>query len=141
MSIWISVTMKTIILFTSITLNILVTEPRKCVREIDVVRHGESLATRLKVPMGSSDDLINDLIEYYVYVESCLKKKNLKNSRESKTIQTLLKNDGPPHIKVSVSDKFLKENYNISEVEVDEIKDILVDTKVLWKDMKNLTLS
>lgn len=130
--------MKTIIFLTGLSLNVLITEPRRGPRKVDVVRLGESLCTRLKVPMGSSDDLINDLIDYYAYVENC--QKRVSCYKERTVIKTILENNGPPHIKVSVTNKFLKENYNISDVEVDEIQDILVDTKLLWRNMRNMTL-
>lgn len=132
--------MKLVILFIGVTLNIAITGLSAKGQMMDLDRVGDSLATRLAVPMGTSDDLINDLIEYYVYVKKCLRRKNFKGSKERKLIQKLLKNNGPPHIKVQVTDKFLKKNYNLSAVEVDEIRDVLVDTKILWKNMRNITL-
>lgn len=132
--------MKLVILFIGVTLNIAITGLSANGQMVDLDRVGDSLATRLAVPMGTSDDLINDLIEYYVYVKKCLRRKNVKGSKERKLIQKLLKNNGPPHIKVQVTDKFLKKNYNLSAVEVDEIRDVLVDTKILWKNMRNITL-
>lgn len=132
--------MKTIIFVIGLTVIMLSTQSRIAIQKVDVVKMGESLSTRLKVPMGSSDDLINDLIAYYVYVENCLKKQNV-HVPERKVIESLIKYGGPPHIKVSVNNKFLKEYYNLSEVEVDEVQEVLVDTKVLWKNMKNITIS
>lgn len=132
--------MKLVILVICVTVNIAITGPRATSPKMDVDIIGESLASRLTVPMGTSDDLINDLIEYYVYVKKCLRRKNVKGSKERKVVENLLKNNGPPHTKMVVNDKFLRENYNLSEVEVDEIRDILIDTRILWKKMKNITL-
>ena len=92
-------------------------------------------------PMGSSDDLINDLIAYYVYIENCLVKKNAIESIQKTVIEDLKKTNGPPHTKVPVNEKFLKTHYNLSEVEFDEIHDVLSDTKVLWMNLRNLTLA
>lgn len=97
---------------------------------------GENLKRRLSVyPSGNGDDLINDLTDYYIYLNNALRVPSKSNPEGHRVVAILKVHGGPPHLKTTLQDEFIRQSYNYSEVEMDHFHDIMQDTKQVWREL------
>lgn len=108
----------------------------KCVFEV-----GANLTRRLTDhPCGNKEDLINDLTDYYIYLNTAFRVESESHPKGKQMLQKLIARGGPPMLSVDVSDGLLEDKYDMGVVEVDHIKEIIQDIQQLWRDIKNGTL-
>uniref|UniRef100_A0A1B6DLW0 Uncharacterized protein n=1 Tax=Clastoptera arizonana TaxID=38151 RepID=A0A1B6DLW0_9HEMI len=101
-----------------------------------VINLGENLKKRLlSYPSGNGDDLINDLTDYYVYLNTVLRVPKEGYPEGHNVAEILKKHGGPPHILISINDDFIRKSYNYSEVEINHVHEVLQDTRQVWREI------
>lgn len=108
----------------------------KCVFEV-----GANLTKRLTDhPCGTKEDLINDLTDYFIYLNTAFRVEIESHPNGKVMLQKLTARGGPPFLKVELKEELLETKYEMGAVEIDHVKDLLGDISKLWKDIKNGTL-
>lgn len=108
----------------------------KCVFEV-----GANLTKRLTDhPVGTKEDLINDLTDYFIYLNTAFRVENKSHPKGKEMLQKLTAKGGPPFLKVTVKDEMLETKYEMGAVEIDHVKEVIEDIGKLWLYIKNNTL-
>jgi hypothetical protein len=98
---------------------------------------GQNLTRRLTdSPAGNKEDIINDLTDYYILLNTAYRVEDKSFPKGKQTLQELKAKGGPPFTDLKVKEDLLRRQYNMGEVEIDHVKEVIEDINRLWKEIK-----
>lgn len=98
---------------------------------------GQNLTKRLTdSPEGNKEDIINDLTDYYILLNTAYRVEDKRFPKGKQALQELKAQGGPPIMDLKVREDLLRNKYEMEEVEVDHVKEVIDDICRLWKEIR-----